>query len=762
MVRSTNLGFPRIGRQRELKRATESYWKGQISERALQRVGAKLREENWCFQHEVGVDLIPSNDFSFYDQMLDMCATVGAVPPRYGWNGTEVPLDTCFAMARGDPRGKTVTAMEMTKWFDTNYHYIVPELRKGMSFALSSPKPLQEFQEALRLGVRTKPVLIGPMSFLLLSKVKEDSVSALDLLDTLMPVYELLLQELSTAGAEWVQLDEPCLVLDRTSRELQVYRKAYSRLRQNIPELKLFLATYFEGLGDNLNTALELSVDALHLDLVRAPEQLQAILRRGLPEDKVLSLGVVDGRNVWKNDFEQSLALLEQAKSVFGSERVMVAPSCSLIHTPIDLELEEELDDELRNWLAFAKQKLGEVRLLTQALNEGRDGIRGELEENLQALNSRRSSARIHNHAVTDRVKRITPELTRRESSFEERRKVQNRKLKLPKLPTTTIGSFPQTSQVRRLRRRWSKGEVSQQEYESFIKKKIREVIDLQKDIGLDVLVHGEFERNDMVEYFAEQLEGFVFTRHAWVQGYGSRYVKPPILYGDVRRTKPMTVEWSRFAASLADRPLKGMLTGPVTMLRWSFVRDDQPHWETCRQIALALRDEVEDLEEAGIPIIQVDEPAFREGLPLRKDDWQGYRQWAVECFHIVTSSAKAKTQIHTHMCYSEFNSIIESIVDMDADVISIEASRSDMELLQVFTSFKYPNQIGPGVFDIHSPRIAPVQEMVDRLMKAAQVVSPEQLWVNPDCGLKTRSYEEVEPCLRNMVLAAQQARHAL
>ncbi|MDA2928525.1 5-methyltetrahydropteroyltriglutamate--homocysteine S-methyltransferase [Acidobacteria bacterium AH-259-O06] len=762
MVLSTTLGFPRIGRQRELKKATESYWKGEISEKELVETGAKLRGENWRLQQEANIDLIPSNDFSFYDQVLDMCAIVGAVPPRYDWNGDKIGLDTYFAMARGKSGTGAVTPMEMTKWFDTNYHYIVPELTKDMSFNLASLKPLQEFREALQLGIRTKPVLIGPVSFLLLSKLKEDSFDQLDLIDSLLPVYEQLLRGLSEAGAEWVQLDEPCLVLDQTPEVLRLYRKTYDRLKQAVANLKLFLATYFEGLRDNLNTALELSVDALHVDLVRVPEQLEAILSFGLPEGKILSLGVVDGRNVWKNDFEQSLAILERAKSALGSERVMVSASCSLIHTPIDLELEEGLDDEFKNWLAFARQKLHEICVLTRALNEGHDAILGELETNAAALGSRRSSARIHNPAVKTRVGQIRPEMSRRGTSFKERKQLQDEKLGLPKLPTTTIGSFPQTREVRSMRQRRRKGEVNQEEYESFVKEKIRQVIELQENIGLDVLVHGEFERNDMVEYFGEQLDGFAFTRHAWVQSYGSRYVKPPIIYGDVRRARPLTVDWSRFAASLTNRPIKGMLTGPVTILQWSFVRDDQSRPETCRQIALAIRDEVLDLEKAEVPIIQVDEPAFREGLPLRRSDWQEYCQWAVESFRIVTSGVKAETQIQTHMCYAEFDDVIESIAAMDADVIFIEASRSDMELLKVFTDFKYPNQIGLGVYDIHSPRIPSSEEIVELLMKASRVLRPEQLWVNPDCGLKTRSYEEVEPSLRNLVGAAHRVRQAL
>ncbi|MDA2934508.1 5-methyltetrahydropteroyltriglutamate--homocysteine S-methyltransferase [Acidobacteria bacterium AH-259-D05] len=762
MVVSTNLGFPRIGRQRELKKATESYWKGEISKQDLQKTGAKLRKENWLLQKEAGLDLIPSNDFSFYDQVLDMCAMVGAVPSRYGWHAEQVDLDTYFAMARGGSGAGAVTAMKMTKWFDTNYHYIVPELTKEITFKLSSLKPLEEFREALQLKIHTKPVLIGPVSFLLLSKVKRDSFNRLNLINRLLPVYEQLFQKLSDAGAQWIQLDEPCLTLDRSGEELQAYREVYDRLRQVTPALKFFLATYFEGLGDNLEVALELPVDVLHVDLTAAPQQLDSILSHNFPADKCLSLGVVDGRNIWKNNFESSLNLLEKAVSALGAERVMVSPSCSLIHTPIDLELEPELDDEIKNWMAFAKQKLQEIGVLTRALNEGREAVPDELEANARACKSRQTSSRIHNPAIKERTHQITPEMTRRSASSEERRRQQYEKLKLPELPTTTIGSFPQTAEIRKMRLRWRKGETTWEEYESFIKQKIREVIGLQEKTGLDVLVHGEFERNDMVEYFGEQLDGFVFTRNAWTQSYGSRYVKPPIIYGDVQRTKPMTVDWSRFAASLTQRPVKGMLTGPVTIVQWSFVRDDQSRSETCRQIALAIRDEVLDLEKSGISIIQVDEPALREGLPLRREGRQDYCQWAVECFHIVTSGVQVETQIHTHMCYSEFSDILDSIAAMDADVISMEASRSDMELLQLFTRFDYPNHIGPGVYDIHSPRTPPVEEIVELLMKAVKVLQPEQLWVNPDCGLKTRTYAEVEPSLQNMVKAAHQVRQAL
>ncbi|PZN09220.1 MAG: 5-methyltetrahydropteroyltriglutamate--homocysteine S-methyltransferase, partial [Bacillota bacterium] len=589
-----------------------------------------------------------------------------------------------------------------------------------------------------------------------------DRRARLALLDRLLPVYAQVLTELRAAGAEWVQLDEPYLVLDLDEPEREAFRRAYEVLAGAAPGLKLFLATYFEGLRDNLELALSLPVQALHLDLVRDPGQLEQVLAAGVPASLSLSLGVVDGRNVWRTDLEAALALLERARDALGPQRIFVAPSCSLLHVPIDLELETNLDPEIKGWLAFARQKLQEVAILTRALNEGREAVREALAESRRQVEARRRSPRRTLPEVQERLARLRPEDARRATPATDRRRLQRERLGLPPLPTTTIGSFPQTPEIRRLRARWRRGEVSQAEYEAGSRAEIERVVRLQERLGLDVLVHGEPERNDMVEYFAEQLDGFVFTEHGWVQSYGSRCVKPPILYGDVRRPGPMTVGWITYAQALTNRPVKGMLTGPVTILQWSFVRDDQPREVTCRQIALAIRDEVRDLEEAGIRVIQIDEPAFREAMPLRRADRAAYLEWATECFRLATGGVRDETQIQTHMCYSEFNDIIEAIAALDADVILIEASRSGMELLDAFVDFHYPGDIGPGVYDIHSPRVPPVAEIKGLLRKAVAVLDPGQLWVNPDCGLKTRRYEEVEPSLRNMVAAARQLREEL
>src|SRR5438552_9143662 len=762
MAIAHNLGFPPIGAGRELKRATEGYWGGKVSREQLLRTGAELRAAHWRLQRDAGLDLVPVNDFSFYDRVLDTCALVGAVPERYGWSGGTVDLDTYFAMARGsqgkDRGGRDVTAMEMTKWFDTNYHYIVPEFEPGQTFRLASTKVTDEFQEARAVGVSAKPVLVGPVSFLLLGKARAARFDRLDLLDGLLAVYAAVLGRLAAAGATWVQLDEPALVLDRTPEERSAFRTAYRVLGEQAPGLKLLLTTYFDGLRDNLDTALELPVAGLHVDLVRAPAQLDALLGRW-PAGRVLSLGVVDGRNIWKADLAAALATLERASARLGAERVWVAPSCSLLHVPVDLELERKLDPELKGWLAFAKQKLDEVVALTRALREGRRAAAAALEANARALASRRSSSRIHNPAVKRRAGAVTEKDRRRPAPYRERRPQQ---VRLPLYPTTTIGSFPQTAEVRAARRQFLDGKTTASEYERFIQDQIQRTLKIQEDLGLDVLVHGEFERNDMVEYFGEQLQGFAFTEHGWVQSYGSRYVKPPIIYGDVWRPKPMTVRWSTFAQAHTDRPVKGMLTGPVTILQWSFVRDDQPRSETAQQLALAISDEVLDLERAGIRIIQIDEPSLRDGLPIRRADWGGYLDWAVETFRLASSGVRDETQIHTHMCYSEFQYILDSIAAMDADVLSVEASRSRMELLSAFIGFKYPNAIGPGVYDIHSPRVPKVEEIEDLLRRAAEVLDPAQIWVNPDCGLKTRGWKEVLPSLTAMVLAATLMRRDL
>ncbi|MHC4415350.1 MAG: 5-methyltetrahydropteroyltriglutamate--homocysteine S-methyltransferase [Planctomycetota bacterium] len=761
---ASNLGFPRIGPNRELKRALEAYWSGKIERGELESTGRKLRMAGWLRQREAGLEHIPSNDFSYYDHVLDTCAMVGAVPSRYGWAGGEVDLDLYFAMARGnqDPgRGRDVTAMEMTKWFDTNYHYIVPEFAADQTFRLASTKVADEFAEAQALGIETRPVLLGPVSFLLLGKTRDDGQSPLDLLDHLLPVYEEVLERLGAAGADWVQVDEPCLVADLDERARGAYEHAYGRLRGAAGSRKLLLTTYFGYLGDNLDKVVGLPVDGLHIDLIRAPKQLDAVLAK-LPPRVVLSAGVVDGRNIWINDLERSLAALERITASVGPDRIMVAPSCSMIHVPIDLEFEARLDPEVRQWLAFAGQKLDELVVLARALREGRGAVADALAENRRRIDGHRSSARVHRPDVNKRVAALGPDDTRRSSPFAERRLVQRRKLGLGPFPTTTIGSFPQTPEVRAQRAAFNGGRIGREEYERFLEAEIERNVRFQEEIGIDVLVHGEPERNDMVQYFGEKLSGFAFTERAWVQSYGSRYVRPPIIFGDVERPEPMTVRWATYAASLTNKPLKGMLTGPITMLQWSFVRDDQPRRDTARQIALAMRDEVCDLEAAGIAVIQIDEPALREGLPLRRSDWPAYLEWAVECFRLASSGVGDETQIHTHMCYSEFNNIIEAIARLDADVISIESSRSQMELLDAFESYAYPNEIGPGVYDIHSPRVPGAPEMRELLSRAMKYLAPDQIWVNPDCGLKTRRWEEVRPALRNMVLAAEAIRTEL
>ncbi len=762
MVIAANLGLPRIGPKRELKKALESYWKGEIAETELQAVARSIRKQNWEMQKAAGIKQIPSNDFSFYDLMLDTICMVGAVPARYKFSGDTVDLATYFAMARGaQQEGIDVQAMEMTKWFDTNYHYIVPEFTSNQQFALKSTKAVEQFEEAKAAGFHTRPVIIGPVTFLLQGKVKEGDAQALDLLPALLPVYSQLLQKLQAAGADWVQIDEPALVLDLSAEAKQAYETAYAALRQAVPGLKLALTTYFGELGDNLVTALRLPVDALHVDLVRAPGQLDNVLA-ALPANLILSLGVVDGRNIWINNLDNSLQAVEKAVKVLGSDRVVVAPSCSLLHSPVDLDLEDKLDAELKSWLSFAKQKLAEVAAIAAAANGNKAEVEQVFAKNREAVRSRETSPRIHNQEVKKRAAAVTGAMLNRNQPYNERAKVQRAAFNLPLLPTTTIGSFPQTKEVRAARADFKAGRITEQAYVDFLKDETEKAIRFQENIDIDVLVDGEFDRNDMVEHFGELLSGFAFTRFGWVQSYGSRCVKPPVIFGDVSRPNPMTVAWSAYAQSLTSRIMKGMLTGPVTILQWSFVRDDQPRSETCKQIGLAIRDEVADLESAGIKIIQIDEPAIREGLPLRRKDWGAYLKWAVDAFRISASGVRDETQIHTHMCYSEFNDIIQSIADMDADVISIETSRSQMELLDAFITFRYPNEIGPGVYDIHAPRVPNTQEMEALLRKALKVLSPEQVWVNPDCGLKTRGWKEVETSLRHMVDAAKTLRREL
>ena len=769
-VTVATLGFPRIGPRRELKTALESYWSRASDQTALLAVAADLRSKTWARQRDLGADIIPSNDFSLYDHALDTTAMVGAIPPVYGWTGGEVSLETYFAMARGTQGeaahdgctrghahdGEGVPAAEMTKWFDTNYHYLVPEFSADQAFQLASTKAVQEYREAKAQGFETRPVLLGPVSYLLLGKTRGTDFEPLSLLPRLLAVYVETLRRLSEAGASWVQIDEPCLVLDLSDTARTAFGDAYRVLTTGARSPRIMLTTYFGGLGDNLPTALALPVHGLHVDLVRAPEQIDAVLAGARP-DLVLSLGIIDGRNVWGADLN---AILDRIEPVVASGRaVVVAPSCSLLHTPIDLDRETDLDPEVRGWLSFATQKVAELVIVARALNEGRGSVRAALDAASAAIASRRTSPRINNPAVKARIATSDPSLSRRVSGFETRRKIQRAKLELPPYPTTTIGSLPQTPEVRKARADYGKKVINRAAYEGFLREETARAVRWQEEVDLDVLVHGEFERNDMVQYFGEQLSGFAFTKHAWIQSYGSRCVRPPIVYGDVSRPKPMTVEWWRYAQSLTDRPMKGMLTGPVTILNWSFVRDDQPRSVTCRQIALAMRDEVVDLEKAGAAIIQIDEPALREGLPLRQGEWQTYLDWAIECFRITSSGVGDATQIHTHMCYSEFNDIIASIATMDADVISIETARSQMELLDAFAGFRYPAEIGPGVYDIHSPRVPTVDEMASLLNAAAKRLPADQLWVNPDCGLKTRKWPEVRSAVQNMVAAAHSVR---
>ncbi|MDO5641751.1 MAG: 5-methyltetrahydropteroyltriglutamate--homocysteine S-methyltransferase [Paracoccus sp. (in: a-proteobacteria)] len=741
MAQSANLGFPRIGARRELKAATEACWKGDLDEAGLLARAADLRATHWALQKDAGIGVIPSGDFSLYDHVLDTTALLGAVPARFGAVDGRVTLAQYFAMARGTA---DAPAMEMTKWFDTNYHYIVPELTADLAPRLSSDKPVADYLEARAQGIDARPVLLGPVTWLSLGKSKDGS-DPFDLLPAILPVYQQVLSALADAGADWVQIDEPVLVTDLSDAQRDALRAAYGALKGP----KILLATYFGALEDNLDLALSLPVAGLHLDLVRAPDQLADVLARGT--DKLLSLGLIDGRNVWRADLAAALKLAQAA-----GDRVQIAPSCSLLHVPVDLAQEPDLDDELRGWLSFAAQKLAEVATLTTALNGG--DATAALAENAAAVASRAASPRIHNPAVKARAAAVTPADLTRNAPYPLRRKAQAGVLNLPAFPTTTIGSFPQTQDVRRARADHRKGALPDADYTAFLRRATEDCIRRQEALGLDMLVHGEFERNDMVEYFGEKLDGFAFTRLGWVQSYGSRCVKPPLIFGDVSRPGAMTVEWSAFAQSLTDRPMKGMLTGPVTILQWSFVRDDQPRSETCKQIGLAIRDEVADLEAAGIRAIQIDEPAIREGLPLRRADWDGYLQWAVDAFRLSASPVADATQIHTHMCYSEFNDIMPAIAAMDADVISIETSRSDMELLTAFADFDYPNEIGPGVWDIHSPRVPSLDEMTTLLRKAAGVIPAGRLWVNPDCGLKTRGWPETEAALKTLVAAA----HAL
>jgi 5-methyltetrahydropteroyltriglutamate--homocysteine methyltransferase len=755
-----NLGFPRIGARRELKFALESYWQGKTSKDQLTALAAELRHRHWA--HQAALDFAPVGDFSFYDHILDLSFTLGNLPERVqGFHGDT--LDNYFRVARGrSAQGHEqhaeccggVAAGEMTKWFDTNYHYIVPEFTAATSFSLDASRLLAYVAEAKAQGINPKPVIVGPITYLAIGKAKDDS-DKLALLARLVPAYVELLAALAAAGVEWVQIDEPILVTELTREWQDAFRTAYAALGQS--QVKLLLATYFGQLQDNLTLACELPVQGLHLDAINARDEVTALVKQ-LPSDRVLSLGVINGRNIWKTDLNAVLDWLEPIAKKRGNG-LWLAPSCSLLHVPVDLSSELTLDSEVKSWLAFALQKLDELQVVATALNHGRATVAAELRANRLTIDTRRNSPRVNNPAVKAALATITPALGQRQSAYALRAAKQAALLQLPKYPTTTIGSFPQTAEIRQARRQFKAGELSAAAYQAAMQAEIERSVREQEALGLDVLVHGEAERNDMVEYFGEQLDGYVFSRFGWVQSYGSRCVKPPILFGDISRPKAMTVAWTNFAQSLTTKPMKGMLTGPVTILNWSFVRDDQPRSVSCYQLALAIREEVLDLEKAGVRVIQIDEAALREGLPLRKSQWQTYLDWAVESFRITANGVVDDTQIHTHMCYSEFNDIIASIADMDADVITIETSRSDMELLDAFDHFNYPNQIGPGVYDIHSPNIPSEEHMVQLMKKAAERIPAERLWVNPDCGLKTRQWPEVVAALRNMVAAAKTLR---
>ena len=758
-VSVASLGFPRIGPRRELKFALEKFWAGTISQDELEEAAQGLRTATWARQKALGVDWLPSNDFSLYDHVLDTSVMLGAIPARYGLaSGQAAGLETYFAMARGATGGATcghahgsVTAGEMTKWFDTNYHFIVPEIEPETRLQLGHIKPLQDYLEAKAQGFETRPVILGPVTWL--SLAKEYGSDPFDLLEEVLALYATVLARLDEAGAEWVQIDEPILVTDLTDRQRRALTRAYAKLGRAGP--KIMLATYFGGLENNLSLAASLPVAGQHIDLARAPEQLDAVVK-AVPQNRLLSLGVVDGRNIWRADLA---ALLDRLEPLAAQRDLVLAPSCSLLHVPVDLQLESRLDDELKQWLAFAVQKIEELDLLRRALANGRKSVAAELAASARATEARKTAARIHDRTVSERIAALTPDMRERRAGHTERAKTQSEVLNLPLFPTTTIGSFPQTGAVRKARAEYNRGALDGKSYDAFLHQETERAIRWQEEAGLDMLVHGEFERNDMVQYFGEKLAGFAFTVNGWVQSYGSRCVRPPILYGDVSRPEPMTVDWWRYAQGLTDKPVKGMLTGPVTILNWSFVRDDQPREASCRQIALAIRDEVLDLEAAGCKAIQIDEAALREGLPLRERDWPAYLDWAVDCFRLAAAGVGNQTQIHTHMCYSEFNDILPSIGAMDTDVISIETARSQMELLAGFASYRYPSAIGPGIYDIHSARVPGEDEMVALMRLAQKHLRPEQLWVNPDCGLKTRGWDEVKPAIAAMVSAARTLR---
>ncbi|TFZ53823.1 5-methyltetrahydropteroyltriglutamate--homocysteine S-methyltransferase [Serratia proteamaculans] len=747
------LGFPRVGLRRELKKAQESYWAGNSTQEELLAVGRELRARHWQQQQQAGVDLVPVGDFAWYDHVLTTSLLLGNVPARHQNADGSIDLDQLFRIGRGRaPTGEPAAAAEMTKWFNTNYHYIVPEFHKGQQFKLCWTQLLDEVDEALALGHKIKPVLLGPVTYLWLGKVKGEPFDRLSLLNDILPVYQQVLAELAKRGVEWVQIDEPALVLELPQAWLNAFKPAYDALQGQV---KLLLTTYFDSVGHNLDTLRQLPVQGLHVDLVGGRDDI-AVLNKALPQEWLLSLGVINGRNVWRADLS---SWFERLQPFVGSRPLWIGTSCSLLHSPIDLSVETRLDEEVKSWFAFALQKCGELALLSAALNEPGAAKQAELDAYSAPIRARRHSSRVHNAQVGQRLAAITAQDSERQRPYAERAQTQRERFNLPAWPTTTIGSFPQTTEIRGLRLDFKQGRLDSNNYRTSISEHIKQAIVEQERLGLDVLVHGEAERNDMVEYFGENLDGFVFTQNGWVQSYGSRCVKPPVIIGDISRPEAITVEWAKYAQSLTDKPVKGMLTGPVTILCWSFPREDVTREVIAKQIALALRDEVEDLEKAGIGIIQIDEPALREGLPLRQSDWAAYLNWAVGAFKLNAAVAQDNTQIHTHMCYCEFNDIMDSIAALDADVITIETSRSDMDLLEAFKEFEYPNEIGPGVYDIHSPNVPSVEWIEALLRKAAQNIPAERLWVNPDCGLKTRGWPETRQSLANMVLAAQRLR---
>ncbi|KAK5954589.1 methionine-synthesizing 5- methyltetrahydropteroyltriglutamate--homocysteine methyltransferase [Knufia fluminis] len=762
MVQSSILGFPRMGANRELKKATEAYWADKLSQEDLLKEGKRLRAEHWKIQKDAGIDIIPSNDFAYYDHVLDHIQLFGVIPERYNKNNL-APIDQYFAMGRGlqkPDQGIDVPALEMVKWFDSNYHYVKPTLQDNQVFKLSeSPKPVVEFKEAKEAGITTRPVLLGPVSFLALGKAdRGQSIDPITALDKLLPLYEDLLKQLKAAGAEHVQIDEPILVFDLEEKVKDAFKPAYEKigaLGDAAP--KITLATYFGDIVHNKDVLKNLQgLHAIHVDLVRNPEQLEEVIG-ALGPQQTLSAGVVDGRNIWKVNMQKAIEAVETAVQKLGKDRVIVATSSSLLHTPHSLDAEKKLDAEVIDWFSFAVQKVSEVAIIAKAVNEGPAAVREQLDANAKSQKARAESKRTNVAEVKDRQQKVTEQMHNRKDPFPTRIAEQEKRLNLPKFPTTTIGSFPQTKEIRIQRNKFVKGEITAEEYEKFIEKEIQDVIKIQEELDLDVFVHGEPERNDMVQYFGERLDGYAFTQNGWVQSYGSRCVRPPIVVGDISRPAPMTVKESKYAASISKRPMKGMLTGPITCLRWSFPRNDVHQSIQAQQLALALRDEVVDLEKAGVYVIQVDEPALREGLPLRAGkERTDYLKWAVDSFRLATAGVENGTQIHSHFCYSEFQDFFYAIAALDADVLSIENSKSDAKLLKVFVDEAYPRHIGPGVYDIHSPRVPSEQEIKDRIAEMLQYLKPEQLWIDPDCGLKTRGWKETKAALTNMVNAAK------